>query len=309
MSTQPSHRLYILDTDLSTNVSTRHGRIISCRPDGSDLRTVVDGIKNLPDGIVVDHDRGLMYWTSMGTSLSAEGGSIERAKLDGSDHKTIIASGTVGVFTPKQITLARRSGKLYWCDREGMKVMRANADGSGVEVLWSTGNAAEEDDRRDQMRWCVGVAVDEERGFVYWTQKGPSKGGKGRIFRGPLSQSPFSPDDVEVLIDGLPEPIDLEVDEQSGTLYWTDRGDPPTGNSLNCVSIADVEGVMNGTARGQVRTLARRLHETIGLALDKSGGVCYVTDLAGGVYAVDIKSGQKTVIFSELGDTTGIALV
>ncbi|TLD09071.1 uncharacterized protein PgNI_06835 [Pyricularia grisea] len=308
MSTESSHRLYILDTDLSTNVSTRHGRIVSCCPDGSDLRTVVDGIKNLPDGIVVDHSRGQMYWTSMGTSLSAEGGSIERANLDGSNHQTIVPPGTVGVFTPKQITLARRRGKLYWCDREGMKVMRADPDGSRVEVLWSTGDAALEADRRDQTRWCVGVAVDEERGFVYWTQKGPSKGGRGRIFRAPIAQSPFAPEDVEVLIDGLPEPIDLEIDEETGTLYWTDRGDPPTGNSLNSVSVAAVEGVMNGTARGQVRILARRLHEAIGLALDKSGGVCYVTDLAGGVYAVDIKSGQKTVVFSELGDTTGIAL-
>ena len=31
----------------------------------------------------------------------------------------------------------------------------------------------------------------------------------------------------------LPEPIDLEIDHTTRTLYWTDRGDPPHGNTVN----------------------------------------------------------------------------
>jgi hypothetical protein len=38
-------------------------------------------------------------------------------------------------------------------------------------------------------------------------------------------------------------------------------------------------------------------------------GKAYVSDLAGGVYEVDLKSGKKKVLFAELGDLTGIALV
>jgi hypothetical protein len=36
-----------------------------------------------------------------------------------------------------------------------------------------------------------------------------------------------------VLFDRLPEPIDLELDLTNRVLYWTDRGDPPRGNTVN----------------------------------------------------------------------------
>jgi hypothetical protein len=36
-----------------------------------------------------------------------------------------------------------------------------------------------------------------------------------------------------VLFGQLPEPIDLELDLKNRCLYWTDRGDPPRGNTVN----------------------------------------------------------------------------
>lgn len=287
-------RLYILDTDLSQFPRQDHGRILSCNTDGSDLRPVIDGMKTMPDGIIIDSENGHIYWTNMGPTFKSNDGSIERANLDGSDRKTIVPSGTVGVFTPKQITLAQKSRKLYWCDREGMKVMRCNLDGSDVEVLVSTGSTAE--DRLDMLKWCVGITVDETHGYFYWTQKGPSKGGKGKILRAKID----APSQIEVVLEGLPEPIDLEYEEGTRMLYWTDRGDPPKGNSLNRAFL--------GSGAVEREILATRLHETIGLALDSRSQTAYVTDLSGGVYAVDLKSKKKTVLFPELGDTTGIAI-
>jgi hypothetical protein len=38
-------------------------------------------------------------------------------------------------------------------------------------------------DRRDQTRWCVGITIDPKLGKIYWTQKGPTKGGLGRLCR------------------------------------------------------------------------------------------------------------------------------
>jgi hypothetical protein len=70
-------------------------------------------------------------------------------------------------LTPKQIHLEKDEGKLYWCDREGMRVMRANLDGSHVETLVETGRS--DTDRRDQTRWCVGITVDPKLGKIYWT--------------------------------------------------------------------------------------------------------------------------------------------
>ncbi|KIL86007.1 hypothetical protein FAVG1_10977 [Fusarium avenaceum] len=289
-------RLYILDTDLS-NFPHPQGRILSCNTDGSDLHTVFDRMATMPDGITIDHQKGFMYWTNMGPTFKSNDGSIERSRLDGSERTTIVKTGTVGVHTPKQITLARQSQKLYWCDREGMKVMRCNLDGSDVEVLVSTGSPVE--NKNDLHRWCVGITVDETHGYFYWSQKGPPKGSQGRIFRARID----NPAQTEVVLSGLPEPIDLEIDEESQVLYWTDRGDPPKGNSLNRAFVGN-----STTDTPQPEILAKRFHETIGLALNKSASVAYVTDLSGGVYAVDLKKKTKTVLFPELGDITGIAL-
>ncbi|KAK6069387.1 low-density lipoprotein receptor YWTD [Seiridium cupressi] len=292
-------RLYILDTDLSNFPNQKNGRILSCHTDGSDVRAVVENMTTMPDGIAVDHDNGYIYWTNMGPTFKSNDGSIERANLDGSDRRTIVQSGTVGVYTPKQITLAPKSRKLYWCDREGMKVMRCDLDGSNVEVLRSTGETPE--DREDRCTWCVGITVDEKNGYFYWTMKGPSKGNKGRILRAKI-EAPTEP--AEILFEGLPEPIDLEYAEDSEILYWTDRGDPPFGNTLNRAFIGS--GQASKSIKREI--LATRLHETIGLALDVGNQKAYVTDLSGGVYQVNLKNKEKKVIFPELGDLTGIAI-
>lgn len=289
---EDAKRLFILDTNLSQLPKPR-GSIQSCNTDGSDLRTVVDNIATLPDGIVIDADLKHMYWTNMGTSLSSNSGSIERASLDGSQREIIVAPGTLGVHTPKQITIAPRSRKLYWCDREGMKVCRSNFDGTNVEILVDTASVEEP---HPQCRWCVGIMVDEARGFFYWTQKGAPKGKMGRIFRARID----NPVEHEVVLEDLPEPIDLEIDEENAMMYWTDRGDPPTGNSLN-------RARLDGT-KWHREVLATRLHEAIGLALDKERGMCYVSDLAGGVYEINVETREKKVLFSELGDLTGMAL-
>jgi sugar lactone lactonase YvrE len=99
----------------------------------------------LPDGIVVDVEAGHIYWTNMGIP-NLDDGSIERADIDGKNRKTIVAQGDT--HTPKQIILDKKGGKLYWCDREGMRVMRCNLDGSQLETLIETGHG--DTDRRDQ---------------------------------------------------------------------------------------------------------------------------------------------------------------
>src|SRR5438874_5900973 len=152
-------------------------RILSLNSDGSDRKVIVHECR-LPDGIAVDVEAGHIYWTNMGVP-NRNDGSIERADLDGRNRKTIIPQG--GTFTPKQLQLDRENSKLYWCDREGMRVMRANLDGSQIETLVETGRG--DADRPEQTRWCVGITLDPERKQIYWTQKGPENGDRGRIFR------------------------------------------------------------------------------------------------------------------------------
>jgi len=277
------------------------GRIFSANPDGSDLKVIVNEGRKLPDGVVVDVAADHIYWTNMGNP-SANDGSIERSDLDGGNITIIIPPG--GTFTPKQLQLDKKNGKLYWCDREGMRVMRSNLDGSNIETLVQTGYG--EADRRDARRWCVGIALDVEGGRLYWTQKGNDNAGEGRIFRAnleiPKGQGPASREDIEVLFEGLPEPIDLDLDPKNRIMYWTDRGDPPRGNTVNRAPMDAAPG-----NRKQPEILFTHLMEGIGLALDLKGERMFVTDFAGSVYSADLDGTNMKTLLVAQGNLTGIA--
>jgi hypothetical protein len=283
-----SGRLFVLDLS--------GGRIFSLNPDGSDSKTVVTGCR-LPDGLAVDLAAGYIYWTNMGVPHRNDG-SIERADLDGGNRRFIIPEGST--FTPKQLHLETRSGKLYWSDREGMRVMRANLDGSQVETLIQTGEG--EADRHDPTNWCVGITVDPIRREMYWTQKGADDSGYGRIFRAsidtPRGQAPTKRPDVEVLFEGLPEPIDLELDLEHRVLYWTDRGDPPRGNT---VSRTPIDGHLSQ------QIVVGHLMEGIGIALDVPGDRMFVTDLAGSIYFARLDGSERRPIAMAQGNLSGIA--
>ena len=282
-------RLFVLELNA--------GRIQSMNPDGTDNKTIVTDCR-FCDGIVVDVEAGHIYWTNMGVP-SQNDGSIERADLDGGNRQVIVPQGAT--FTPKQIHLEKENRKLYWCDREGMRVMRCNLDGSQIETLVEAGRG--DADRRDQTRWCVGITVDPKRQKIYWTQKGPSKGNKGRIFRAnveiPHGESAAARTDVEVLFDDLPEPIDLELDLENRVLYWTDRGDPPRGNTVNRASI---------DARTETpEILVSHLMEGIGIALDVPGDRMFVTDFAGSIYSANLDGSSERNFLYAQGNLTGIA--
>src|SRR5262249_25492276 len=80
-------------------------------------------------------------------------------------------------------------------------------------------------------------ALDLQGGKIYWTPKGQDTPGRGLLSRANRRLRPARPpadrQDVEVLFDGLPEPIDLDPDLANRMLYGTDRGDPPRGNTVN----------------------------------------------------------------------------
>jgi DNA-binding beta-propeller fold protein YncE len=286
-------RLFLLD--LSDDC------VVSLNPDGSDRKVIVTQCR-YPDGIAVDVVAGHIYWTNMGNP-TANDGSVERADLDGRNRRTIVAQGDT--FTPKQLQLERKSAKLYWCDREGMRLMRANLDGSDIETLVDTSQG---DPRPgpDATKWCVGVAVDIDGDKVYWTQKGPDNAGKGRIFRAgieiPTGQTASDRADIELLYDGLPEPIDLELDLNNRVMYWTDRGDPPRGNTVNRAPMD-----ADATGRPAPEIVFTHLMEGIGIALDLKGDRMFITDFGGDILSAKLDGSDKKVVLVAQGNLTGIA--
>ena len=284
-------------------LSASSGQVFSANPDGSDLRVIVSEGRRIPDGIVVDAAAGHLYWTNMGNP-TVNDGSIERSDFDGNNLTHIVPPG--GTFTPKQLQLDEKNRKLYWCDREGMRVMRANLDGSNIETLVDT---SEGDARPGKVikKWCVGIALDIEGGKLYWTQKGSDNAGEGRIFRAnleiPKGQTPANRKDIELLYENLPEPIDLELDLANRTLYWTDRGDPPRGNTVNRAPMDPAR--RNGKKEPEI--VFDHLEEGIGIALDLKSRRMFLTDLGGSVYSANLDGSNKKTVLAGEGNLTGIA--
>ena len=286
-------RLFLLD--LSDD------RVVSLNPDGSDRKVIVTECR-YPDGIAVDVAAGHIYWTNMGNPTTNDG-SIERADLDGRDRKTIVPQG--GTFTPKQLQLEKKQRKAVLVRPRGHAPDARQPRRFNIETLVDTSQG----DARpgpDATKWCVGVAVDVDGGKVYWTQKGPDNAGKGRIFRAgieiPTGQTASNRADIEVLYDGLPEPIDLELDLNNRVMYWTDRGDPPRGNTVNRAPMdADAKG------RPASEIIFTHLMEGIGIALDLKGDRMFITDFGGDVFSARLDGSDKKVLLVAQGNLTGIA--
>lgn len=295
--------------ELSPTQTLTSGQVLELSIDNKQARPVaLVTNQGCPDGIDV-YD-GRMYWTCMGLAPKNDG-AIYSAKLDGSDGKVVIKAGDV--HTPKQLHVDKVNRKLYFCDREGLRVHRSNLDGSDHEILIQTGDWENEKDKiEDQTNWCVGVTVSPKLGKFFWTQKGFPKMSKGRIFSAnidmPSGASAATRDDIELVAGDLPEPIDLEFDETSGVLYWTDRGELPFGNTLNKKTIV---GQTPGTERALGRQIiAQGFGEAISLRIDDKKQRIYVADLSGRVWECPMEPGPKTKIYEAAGHAyTGLAVL
>lgn len=274
---------------------------------GGAPRTLVDkSVENqtrrgLNDGIAIDHKAGHIYWSNMGRAAENDG-FIMSADMDGGNVVEIVPPG--GTFTPKQLKLDEASRKLYWSDREGMAVMRCDLDGKNIETIVRTGSPVT--NKAEQERWCVGIAVDHERGQVYWTQKGGDNAGMGTIRRCglnmPAGANAANRRDIETLFSRLPEPIDLDLDLRKRQIYWTDRGD----NTINRAPMDGATGYDPAT-RLDKTVLHRGLKEAIGIALDLRRGVMAYTSLGGEVGVARIDGSGARMLATEQGTLTGIA--
>ena len=171
----------------------RTDRIQRAELDGSDLRTLVDGLGQ-PRDLALDRDGGRMYWTDSGAD------KIQRAHLDGSRVEDLV---TEGLKEPFGLALDKAGGKIYWSDWGSDKIQRSNLDGSEVEDLVATG-----------LNEPYGLALDLSGGKLYWTDWGSD-----RIQRANLDGS-----GVEDLVTGLNQPRGIALDLGDGRMYWPDWG-------------------------------------------------------------------------------------
>jgi DNA-binding beta-propeller fold protein YncE len=266
-------------------------------------KTLVASAGQGPDGIAVDLAGGHIYWTNMGVPANNDG-SLTRSNLDGSNVTVIVPMG--GTWTPKQLKLEPTEQKLYWSDREGMRVMRANLDGSGIETLYTSGTT--DADRQDASRWCVGIAVDVAGGYFYWSQKGDDTAHAGSLRRAhlamPAGQNDMNRTDVEILYDGLAAPVDIDLDLGAGLIYWDNRGD----NTVNRGPIQIPSGATAST-RTDRQIIVPNVNQAIGIALDHERGLVYYTDAVGDVGRSNLDGSSSKFLLTKSGAFTGIVIV
>jgi hypothetical protein len=103
------------------------------------------------------------------------------------------------------------------------------------------------------------------------------------------------------LFSRLPEPIDLDLDLASRTLYWTDRGD-------NTVSRApmDAPAGFNPATRLDRQILVRGLKEAIGVALDLPRRRMAYTSLGGEIGVASLDGAGARMLVDSGGMLTGV---
>jgi len=274
-------------------VDVMNSRVWRANVDGSEKKLLASSLSIAsPDGVTVDLTAGYVYWTNMGSVYGgANLGTIQRMRIETERIETILPVGTTN--TPKQINIDNKARKLYWCDREGARVWRADLNGGAPEVLVSGHGLAQP----------VGLALDVEKRQFYFSDRATRKIYRAG-FDAPEGQSPETRGDVETLFSFASGavPLDLDLDLEQRKLYWTDRlrgqiqrakMDPPA--KYNPESRTDIETVVDG------RT------EPIGLALDRSDHKLYFTELGGGVFRVNRDGGVPELV-STTGSASGITL-
>jgi len=165
------------------------GFIYRSNIDGSNIETIISGL-SFPRCLALDIDAGKLYYGG--------NGGIKRSNLDGSDIEDIIIIGTVG-----GLSLDTNAEKVYWFDILGTKkILRANLDGSSVEVLVDYGIDP------------TGIAVDAAGGKIYWVDTT----GTDYVKRANLDGS-----DIEDVIGlGSQNPTAIVLDVSDNIMYWAE---------------------------------------------------------------------------------------
>ncbi|KAK7195071.1 hypothetical protein NESM_000430000 [Novymonas esmeraldas] len=203
------------------------------------------------------------------------------------------------ITTMKQLAVSQDGRAVFFCDREGHCVKKYNVDTKEVVPVLSSdslaaladgvteeevfASPAKPNSDEDKRRFCVGIALDEAHNRLFFTTKGPTKGGQGCILAAPYNfkrrhlpsitlantsaaEGVVEPEAVVTVLDNLPEPIDLLLDSKEGYLYWTDRGDGAIGgNSLNRAAVT-YDFRTGHPQLGAVELLISGFNETIGLS-------------------------------------------
>ncbi|MDE0013877.1 MAG: PQQ-binding-like beta-propeller repeat protein [Candidatus Poribacteria bacterium] len=161
---------------------------------GAKIENLAPSVKNATN-LVVDTTNGKLYWT---TQVNSRHGKIQRANLDGSNVQLVKNLTRV----PLDIALDTTNGNLYLTNSWG-KLQRLNLDGSDFQPNLITG-----------LQSPNHLALDVQRGKVYWTEQTDDSTGKVR-------SANLDGSDVQLVKELTSPPQGIAVDVVNKKLYLT----------------------------------------------------------------------------------------
>lgn len=188
-----------------------------------------------------------IYWTDAHDVTQMPNGTIDRAIPDGSEQEVVLLFPT---FSPKGLAFDVPRRKMYWTVEDTKQIMRANLDGTDVELLWEPDDPfffTPED-----------IAIDSAGGKMYWADQSTDS----------IRRANLDGTEVEDLIcieppqGELSAVFGIDLDLTNGKVYWTDW-------RLEKVQRANLDG-------SDVEDLITDITKPISIALDVAGGKMYL---------------------------------
>lgn len=185
-------------------ISGAPNTVLSCRLDGTDVRTELTGLTNAWN-IQIDGQNRFAYWMDISQQR------IFRARLESNgsfEPNSTVALIEIGGNFGGGLRLDLDNQKIYWSDFSGIKV--ADLDGSNVSTFYNTipGDAV-----------AVGEIALDANGNVYWINAGLN-GGMDAILRADPDGS-----NVQTLFSNFFVGFNnLEIDKQGGHLFFASSG-------------------------------------------------------------------------------------
>lgn len=233
-----------------------HNKIFQANPDGSD-RVTFAKTATWPDAVVVDEKSGMMYWTNMGDMEgTALNGTIQRCQMDNCIDTTTTIVDKNNTATPKQLSLDRINGYIYWADRDRDLIQRCALEGTNVETVLILEDESE--------LKPVGCEIDEEDNILYWSEKDSHRIGRVNLSKISL---PYVPQEKDYIVtSNVKGPTEIKIDKARRKIFIAER-------VSSRISSVDLEGGI------PTPVADKGLNHPVGLALDRKNGIIFMSEL------------------------------
>ncbi|MEM7551200.1 MAG: FG-GAP-like repeat-containing protein [Bacteroidota bacterium] len=208
---------------------------------------ILSGLES-PRGIDIDNEGGFLFYADSGPT-----GNIGRSSLDGSGQIDIVT----GLDAPANVALDLSTfdpPKLYWSEESGSEINRSNLDGTEFEEYY-TGFPV----------FPTGIDIDEQSGFIYWTNT------DGQVRRAGIGETSF--ESSEALIDessAVQRNVQgIAIDTLNRLMYWCSEWNSE-------IRRANLDGT--GLVTLIDASSPTPITNPFGIALDVANGKMYYTD-------------------------------